>query len=205
MSGHCVWLTYFMDCIKKTSSLDLRLLQYEPIIPIKATPERRLSFLGFSMIWQPLPQPPLPRHFCFHAPQYRSTKQATKWGWLGMLLAKNAPVLWDTPEVSPNEATGVLTMLTRPWERWRLTQGSRTDVPWMPAVLLCDPTPLGGCQHHSGHSFWLEILPYCERLHRYERNIFIKRSIGNLLGKLWTCWMCMLQVILPPIYFLTSL
>lgn len=70
---------------------------------------------------------------------------------LGTLWGKNGPVLWDTPEVSQNETTGVLRMLTRPWELKRLTQGSRTDVPWMPAVLLYDPIPLGNCQHHSGH------------------------------------------------------
>lgn len=145
-----------------------------------------------------------PQAFLFSCSTVSLYKASHKMG-LGTLLAKNAPVLWDIPEVSQNEATGVLRMLTRPWELWRLTQGSRTDVPWMPAVLLYDPTPLGSCQHHSGHSFWLEIVPYCERPHWYERNIFIKRSIGNLLGKLWTCSMCMLQVFLPQIYFLTFL
>ncbi|ELK09683.1 Interferon-gamma receptor alpha chain [Pteropus alecto] len=84
-----------------------------------------------------------PQAFLFSCSTVSLYKANHKMG-LGTLLAKNAHVLWDTSEVSPNEATGILRMLTRPWELWRLTQGSRTDVPWMPAVLLYDPTPLGG-------------------------------------------------------------
>lgn len=116
-------------------------------------------------------------HFCFHAPPCRSTKQATKRGW--ECFGQRMPLFCGIPQ---NETTGVLRMLTRPWELERLTQRSRTDVPWMPAVLFYDPTPLGGCQHHSGHSFWLEIVPYCEGSHWSERSIFIKRSIR---GSAW--------------------
>lgn len=119
---------------------------------------------------------------------------------LGTLLAKNAPVPWDTPEVSQNETTGVLRMLTRPWEFWRLTQRSRTNVPWMPAVLLYDPIPLGGCQHPSRHLFWLEIVPYCERSHWYERSIFIKRSIR---GSAWES-MDLLDLYAPRLFYIKS-
>lgn len=71
-------------------------------------------------------------------------------------LAKNGPLLWDIPEVTQIETTGIPRRLTRPWELWQLTQGSGTDVPRRPVVLFYDPIPLGGCQHHSGQAFWLE-------------------------------------------------
>lgn len=179
------------------SFLYFKLLQYESISPIK---EGRLVFSRLLHDLTISAPTSTPQAFLFSCSTVSLYKASHKVG-LGKLLAKNAPVLLDTPEVPPNEARGILRRLTRPWELWRLTQGSRTDVPWMPAVLLYDPIPLGGCQHHSGHSFWLEIRPYCERPHWYERNIFIKRSVRNLLGKLWTCWICILQVILPQIFF----
>lgn len=189
----------FYGCIKKGPFLYLKLLQYESIIPIKAIPEGRPVFSKFLHDLTISAPTSTPQAFLFSCSTVSLYKASHKMG-LGTLWAKNAPVLLDIPEVSPNEATGIFRRLTRPWELWRLTQGSRTDVPWMPAVLLYDPIPLGGCQHHSGHSFWLEIVPYCERSHWYERNIFIKRSVRNLLGKLWTRWICILQVILPQIY-----
>lgn len=189
MNVPCVWLTYFTECIKTSSFLYLKLLQYESIIPIKATPERRPVFSGLLYDLTISAPTSTPQAFLFSCSTVSLCKANHKMG-LGTLLAKKAHVLWDTSEVSPNEATGILRMLTRPWELWRLTQGSRTDVPWMPAVLLYDPTPLGSCQHHSGHSFWLEIVSYCERLHWYERNIFIKRSIRNLLGKSAVRFVC---------------
>lgn len=157
-------------------------LREEGILPLPPTPSVRIhnshqnhprEEAVFSRLLEDLTisvPTSTPQAFLFSGSTVSLYKASHKMG-LGTLLAKNGPVLWDSPEVSPNEATGVLTMLTRPWELWRLTQGSRTDVPWMPAVLLYDPIPLGGCQHHSGHSFWLEIVPYCEMSHWYERNI----------------------------------
>ena len=168
---------WFVD--KKTILFYLKLLQGEPIIPIKVKPERRPVFTGFSMTWQSLPQPPLPIFvFMLHPVALQSKPQ----NGAGNALGKECPCSVGYPEVSQNETTGVLRMLTRPWELKRLTQRSRTDVPWMPAVLFYDPTPLGGCQHHSGHSFWLEIVPYCEGSQWSERSIFIKRSIR---GSAW--------------------
>lgn len=75
-----VWLTYFMGCIKKASFLYFKLLQHESVIPIKAISERRPVFFQAPQgltISAPASTP----HFCFHAPQCRSTKRATKWGW----------------------------------------------------------------------------------------------------------------------------
>lgn len=142
--------TYFKGCRKKASFLYLWLLQYESIIPIKAIPERRPVFSRASQ-WFGNLCPNLPSQACLFSCFTVSLYKASHKMGLGTLWAKNGPVLWDTPEVSQNETTGVLRMLTRPWELERLTQGSRTDVPWMPAVLLYDPIPLGSCQHHSGH------------------------------------------------------
>lgn len=141
-----------MGCRKRAPFLYLKLLRYESIIPIEAIPERKAVFSRLPEDLTVSAPASTPQAFLFPCSTVSLYKANHKMG-LGTLLAKNAPVLWDIPEVSPNEATGLHRMLTRPWELWRLTQGSRTDVPWMPAVLLYDPTPLGGCQHHSGHSF----------------------------------------------------
>lgn len=198
----CVF-TYFMGCVKKASFLYLQLLQYESIIPIKASPDRRLPFPGFSEVWPSLCQPPFPRHFCFHAPQYNSTKQATKRGWecFWQRMALFCGIAQRCPRMRPQAS----------WGCWPDPGNSggwlRGRKPMSLGCLQCFiwPHPTGQLSA-SQRTFVLTrncALLWEVRLVWKER--FIKRSIGNLLEKLWTCWMCMLQVILPQIYFLIFL
>lgn len=191
-----------MDCVKKASFLYLQLLRYDSIIPIKVIPDRRLSFPGFSMIWPSLCQPPLPRHFCFHAPQYHSTKQATKWA--GNAFSKEWPCSVGEPRGvpewghrRPEDADPTLGTL-------EVDSGVENRCPLDACSAVIWPHPTGQLSA-SQRTFVLtrnRALLWEVRLVWKEQ--FIKRSIGNLLGKLWTCWMCMLQV-LPQIYFLIFL
>lgn len=107
------------------------------MIPAKPEPVRSLSFPGLSLL-------------------FACSLQSSPQTGAGNYLAKNGPLLRDIAEVTQIETIGIPRMLTRPWELWKLTQGSGTDVPRMPAELLYDPIPLGGCQHHSGQTFCLE-------------------------------------------------
>lgn len=76
---------WFMD---KQSFLYVKLLQGEPIIPIKVKPERRPVFTGFSMIWRSLPQPPLP---IFVFMLHRVALQSKPQNGAGNALGKECP------------------------------------------------------------------------------------------------------------------
>lgn len=93
--------------------LYLRFLWDKSIIPIKAIPERKPVFSRASQWFGDLC--PNLQSFLFSCFMVSFYKASHKMG-LGTLWAKNNAVLWDAPEVSQNETTGVLRMLTRPWE-----------------------------------------------------------------------------------------
>lgn len=194
---------YFMGCRKKASFLYLWLPQYESIIPSKAILERRPVFSRASQWFGNLCPNLHSQDVCSHASRCSSTKQATKWVWerFGERMVLFCGIPQRCPRMRPQASLGCWPDPgnSRGWHRGREPMS-------LGCLRCCYMTPSHWATVSiTADTFWLEILPYCERLRWYERNIFIQDPFGGLLGKLWTCWVCRLQVALHQMYFLTFL
>lgn len=189
--------------IKKASYLYLKLLQYESIISIKAIPEKRPVFsrlLNDLTISAPASTP----HFCFRGPWYRSTKQATKRGW--ECFRQRMPLFCGIPQRCPR---------MRPQASLRCWPDPGNSRGWHRGR---EPMSLGCLQCcYVTPSHWAAVSITADIRFDWKSSLVVrgctgmketfswKDPLGDLLGKLWTRWICMLQVTLHQINFLTFL
>lgn len=102
----------FNGMYREAFFLYLKFLPCESIIPFRPVPDRKLACLfQASLCFDnhcPNLHSPIISVFMLHSVLLQSEPQTGS----GNAPAKNACLLWDIPEVSQNETTGVLRMLT---------------------------------------------------------------------------------------------
>lgn len=150
---------------------------------IKPKPKWSLPLPGLLMFWWPLPRRPLSSHVCLRAPLCPPTKQATDRGW--ERFGKEWTSSVGYPRGDPDWDH------RHPWDADPTLGTLEVDTGvgnWCPSdacSAVMWPCPTGWLSTSQRTGVLTRNLPYCERLHWAERNIFIKRSAWGLLGKLW--------------------